>query len=193
MQDINADARRRLLDGLAHSIGEKGLRGAQVTDIVRHARLSKRTFYQCFADKESCFLELIEEWMLGLHVVIKKALDPQAPWDQQVDMTVDAWLAALTHNPAMAVTITRELPALGARGAALQENDIDRFATFLMEATRGPTMRRAGVEPIAFDIAVMLIGGIAEVVDRATRAGLPPQSVGQTVKTVIKRVIESRP
>jgi AcrR family transcriptional regulator len=192
-QGVRADTRRRLLDGLAQSIREKGLRGTQITDIVRNARVSNRTFYECFADKESCFTELIEEWMLAILEIVQAALDPEAPWDEQVDTAVETYLAALAENPAMTVTVTRELPALGTRGAALQEKDIDRTATFLMEMTRGPAMRRAGVEPITLDTAVMLIGGIAEIVDRAAREGQPTESVGQTIKTVVKRVIGPRP
>ncbi|MDQ2627538.1 MAG: TetR/AcrR family transcriptional regulator, partial [Actinomycetota bacterium] len=37
--------RRRLLDGLADSIAERGYRASTVADIVRAARTSKRTFY----------------------------------------------------------------------------------------------------------------------------------------------------
>ena len=51
--------RLRLLDGLATSIGERGYRASTVADIVRHARTSKRTFYDQFASKEQCFLELL--------------------------------------------------------------------------------------------------------------------------------------
>ena len=188
-QQQTTDAHRRLLDGLAEAVREKGLRATQINDIVRHARVSKRTFYECFADKEACFAELIEEWMLGLYAVAEAALDPEAPWEQQVDATVDAFIAALDEDPAVAVTISRELPAMGARGAALQEDDVDRMARFLMDATRGPAMRRVGVEPVDRDTAIMLIAGISELLDRATRERRLNASLGQTIKTVIKRVI----
>ena len=49
----------RLLDGLAASIGERGYRDTTVADIVRHARTSKRTFYEQFASKEECLIELL--------------------------------------------------------------------------------------------------------------------------------------
>src|ERR671922_1327679 len=49
----------RLLDGLAVSIGERGYRDTTVADIVRHARTSKRTFYEQFASKEACLIELL--------------------------------------------------------------------------------------------------------------------------------------
>ncbi|MGA7053368.1 MAG: helix-turn-helix domain-containing protein, partial [Mycobacterium sp.] len=52
--------RLRLLDGLAASIVERGYRASTVADIVRHARTSKRTFYDQFPGKEQCFLELLQ-------------------------------------------------------------------------------------------------------------------------------------
>ena len=51
--------RDRLIDGLAASIGERGYRDTTVADIVRHARTSKRTFYEQFASKEDCLIELL--------------------------------------------------------------------------------------------------------------------------------------
>ena len=50
---------QRLLDGLAASIAERGYRDTTVADIVRHAQTSKRTFYDEFASKEECFIELL--------------------------------------------------------------------------------------------------------------------------------------
>ena len=58
--------------------------------------------------------------------------------------------------------------------------------------TRNESARRAGLEPVDSDTAVMLIGGIAEILDRANRDGKSPDSIGPTVKTVIKRVIGPR-
>ena len=57
--DAASPFRRRLLDGLAASIGERGYRDTTVADIVRHARTSKRTFYGEFSSKEECFIELL--------------------------------------------------------------------------------------------------------------------------------------
>jgi hypothetical protein len=61
-----------------------------------------------------------------------------------------------------------------------------------MDMTRDVGMRRAGVKPVTRDAAVMLIGGIAELVDRATRDGRPPESTADTIKSVVKLVIGPR-
>ena len=78
------DFRRRLLDGLTASIEERGYRDSTVADIVRHARTSKRTFYDHFATKEQCFFDLLTANNEELVDTLRDAVDPAAPWQEQV-------------------------------------------------------------------------------------------------------------
>jgi AcrR family transcriptional regulator len=183
------DFRRRLLDGLAGSIGERGLEATQIGDIVRNAGTSKRTFYECFANKAACFEELINEWGEQILDAVRAAREPEAAWHVQVDQTVDAYLGALAADPALTVTVTRELATLGRRGVELQEEDIDRYARLLVQIARSPEMRRQGIAAVDRRTALMLVGGIGEVVDRAVRHEESPITVAPTVKRVVKRVI----
>ena len=62
------------------SIAERGYRDTTVADVVRHAKTSKRTFYDQFASKEDCFIELLRsnnEEMIAASVA---AVDPEADW-----------------------------------------------------------------------------------------------------------------
>jgi AcrR family transcriptional regulator len=186
---VNADNRRRLLDGLAESLREKGLQGTQIGDIVRHARTSKRTFYECFPDKESAFVELIREWSVGILANVEIAIDAQAPWAEQVDQAIDTYVGALTDDPMVTMTVSRDLPTLGARGAALQREGIDRFAALMVRITRRPEAKSEGIKPVSDTAAVMLIGGIAELLARASQDGTPLSDVAETAKTVIKAAI----
>src|SRR3954471_24217793 len=120
--------RARLLEGLAASIREKGLQRTQISDIVRHARTSRRTFYECFADKESCFVELVEVANRAILEEVRVAVDPHAAWAAQVDQAIDSYLEALAREPSLTVTISRELPTLGTRGAELLHDSIERYA-----------------------------------------------------------------
>lgn len=50
---------RRDLLAAAETLGaEHGIAGTSVAEIVRHAGVAKRAFYEHFADKEACFVEL---------------------------------------------------------------------------------------------------------------------------------------
>lgn len=183
------DPRARLLEGLAQSLREKGLQRTQIADIVRHAHTSRRTFYECFPDKESAFVELIRQSSTSIRGVVEAAVDPEAPWERQMEAAIDAYFAALSDDPALVATISRELPTLGERGAALQHEGVERFAELVVRLTRGPEMRRAGVRAVTLEEAAMLIGGVAELVARALHDGRAPSRAAATAKAVIKAAV----
>src|SRR5690242_4043853 len=93
--ETTLDNRTRLLEGLARSLREKGLQRTQISDIVRNARTSRRTFYECFPDKESAFVELIRAASVAVLASVEAAIDPEAPWEEQVEVAIDAYLTAL--------------------------------------------------------------------------------------------------
>jgi AcrR family transcriptional regulator len=182
------DHRGRLLEGLAASIREKGLAGTQITDIVRHARASRRTFYQCFADKDACFLELAEAVGDLAREVVSGAVDADAPWDRQVEQAVDAYLGLLAADPKMAVAVSSELPTLGAPWLAIRNAGIERFASLVVDMSRSPSMRAAGVEPMAIETAVMVVAGLDGMVARAVRREESILDLAPAAKAVVKTV-----
>ena len=109
--DAVSPFRRRLLDGLAASIGERGYRDTTVADIVRHARTSKRTFYGEFSSKEECFIELLAAGNREMIARIRGAVDPEADWRDQIRQAVDAWVDDIEARPA----ITPELDSRASR------------------------------------------------------------------------------
>jgi AcrR family transcriptional regulator len=184
--------RERLLQALADSIRERGLRATQIADIVRLARTSRRTFYECFPDKESCFVELVREATTQLLATVAAAVDFDAPWPTQVDQAVDAYLHALEEDPAVTATISRELPALGLRGAAVQREGIERYAELMIRLAASAQTRNTGVPAPSLETAIMLVGGLNELVIHAVDHGEPLSTVASVAKDVIKAVLDPR-
>ncbi|RAG82430.1 TetR/AcrR family transcriptional regulator [Streptacidiphilus pinicola] len=187
-----APMRRRLLDGLAQSIREKGLQQTQVSDIVRNARTSKRSFYECFASKEACLADLADDWAETLRRAVATEVDRTAPWDEQIDAAVDAFLAAVARDPALSMTIPRELVLLGGQYSEVWEKDTEFYCAFYMELSRGPMMASAGVEPLSWERAVILVGGLTELINRVLRAGGSLEGAGDAMKESMKRLIGPR-
>lgn len=190
--EAGAANRARLLDGLAEAIREKGLQQTKVADVVRHARMSKRTFYECFAGKEECLAALAEGWTESLHRVIEAGVDREAPWDAQVDAVIDLFVAAVERDPALAMAITRELPVLSGLRYALWEKDVDLYAAFYIDLVRGPRMREAGIQPLSTERAIILVGGLAEISDRYLRAGRSLEEAAPAMKEATKLLIGPR-
>src|SRR5579875_1589658 len=171
MSATDSQNRARLLEALASSIRERGLRNTQIADIVRAARTSRRTFYECFADKESCFVELVHQSTTELLGEIEAAIDLDETWDTQIDQALDAYLRALASDPAITATISRELPTLGLRGAAVQREAIERYAGLVVRLSATARARQPGARELSLEMAIMLVGGLNELVIHAVEHG----------------------
>lgn len=163
--------RRRLLDGLADSIAERGYRASTVADIVRTARTSKRTFYDRFASKEECFLELLRADNEALAQRIRAEVDPQADWCDQIRQAVGAYVAQIRSRPAITLSWIRELPSLGEVARPAQRRGLDLMSSLLVELSGSPGFRRADLPPLTPALAVILLGGLRELTALAVEDG----------------------
>ncbi len=167
------DFRRRLLDGLAAGIAVRGYRDTTVADIVRHARTSKRTFYDQFATKEDCFFELLDANDEDLVATLRAAVDPGAPWREQVRHAVVAYVGTIEAAPALTLSWIRELPALGTGSRAVMRRGTGRLAEAIVQLSTGPGFRAAGVAPLSSAAAVILVGGLRELTAQTVEDGRP--------------------
>jgi AcrR family transcriptional regulator len=155
---------------------------------VRHAKASRRTFYQCFPDKDACFLELAEAAGETARAVVGGAVDADAPWDRQVEQAVDAYLGLLAADPKMAVAFSSELPTLGARWLVFRTAGIERFASLVVDLSRSHSMRAGGIEPMSIEAAVMLVAGLDGMVVRTVRRNESILDLAPSAKTVVKAI-----
>ena len=169
--------RLRLLDGLATSIGERGYRTSTVADIVRHARTSKRTFYDRFDSKEQCFLELLRADIEDLGERIAAAVEPEADWHRQIRQAVDAYVGHIESRPAITLSWIRELPSLGAVARPVQRRGLHLLSTLLIDLSASPGFRRAGLPPLTAPLAVILLGGLRELTALAVEDGRPVREI----------------
>ena len=155
--------RHRVLDGLAASIGERGYRDTTVADIVRHARTSKRTFYEQFASKEECLIELLRKNNEDLIANIQAAVDPEAQWHDQIRQAAEAYVDHIGSRPAITLSWIREAPALGAVARPLHRLAMEQLTDMLVNLTDSPGFRRAKLPPISRPLALILLGGLREL------------------------------
>ncbi len=164
MQDVTtAGFRHRLLDALAASIKDKGYRNTTIADVVRHARTSRRTFYEHFADKEECFVALLTDANTEMVRQISAAVDQNVPWTDQVRQAVEAWVAAVESEPAIMVSWIRDVPSLGDAARRLQRDMMENFVVMIREFSDTPQWRAAGLGPAPRQLTIMLLGGLREL------------------------------
>lgn len=191
VEQIQTSHRQRLIEAMATSIAEKGYRETTVADVVRIARTSRRTFYEHFEDRESCFLALFDATNDAMMDEIAAAVHPEDPINDQVDRALDTYIANVTAQPAVYRSFVRELPGLGQPGSDRQLAVIERFARLLVELVDSGRREQPELEarPLSMDTAIMIVGGLRELAVIALQQGRDVRELrvtaGQTVKAIL--------
>ncbi|WP_458319280.1 TetR/AcrR family transcriptional regulator [Mycolicibacterium brisbanense] len=164
------DFRARLLEALEESIATDGYQKTTVADIVRRARTSRRTFYEHFASREECFVALLTAANAEQVQKIAAAVDPHAPWREQVRQAVEAWIASGESRPELMLSWIRDVPALGATARDLQREVMENFVVMVQAMTDTEEFHSAGVE-VSRPRAIMLLGGLRELTANTVESG----------------------
>jgi AcrR family transcriptional regulator len=176
-----ADAfRRRLLDGLAQSIVERGYRDTTVADIVRYAKTSKRTFYDQFDSKEECFIDLLRTNNTEMIVGIGNAVDPESAPQEQVRAALTAYVDHISARPAITLSWIREAPALGDSARALHRLAMDHLTDMLVAISSSPGFERAGLRPVSSELALILLGGLRELTASYVEDGRDARGIAES-------------
>ena len=169
--ELPGDARGRLLRGLALAIVDKGYAAVTIADVVRHARVSKRTFYEHFADKEDCFLALYGAVSDHLLSVIDASAGGHAPWRARVESATRAYLSELAAQPALTRTFLIEIQAAGPRALAARRAVHARFADQLRSLTAQAAADEPAIQALSPALATAVAGGINELMLQAVEDG----------------------
>ncbi len=118
--------RSRLLAGAVTTIDELGYPRATVGRIIACARVSRRTFYETFANCDECFAAILEELVAAVGGELEAAGLEGLSWRERVRMGVWTILAFFDREPALArVCVVQALRAgplvLGRREAVLAQ------------------------------------------------------------------------
>lgn len=155
--------RQRLIEGFARAVTAHGYAAATIADIVGQARVSKRTFYEHFSDKDDCFLAAYADAGAQIMEAIAAAVDPRAPWTEQIAAAVQAYLAGLEQRPALARTFLLEIQAAGPRALKARRRMHERFAEQIRGFVEEARRRDPSLRPLAPEMASALVGGINEL------------------------------
>ena len=162
-----AEHRVRLLEGMAHAVATKGYADTTIADIVREASVSRRTFYENFADKAECLIALYEAASGNAIAVLRAAIAPGGEWQAQVEQAMAAYFGVLARNPVLLRTLFIDILGLGAPGLAARRRANQQLADLMLEVVNnrpGERLRKAPLQPM---MAMAVVGGINEMVLQA--------------------------
>ncbi len=139
--------RSRLLAGAVGTIDELGYPRATVGRITGRARLSRRTFYQMFANRDECFAAALEEVAATVLGELSAAGLERLAWRERVRMGVWAILAFFDREPVLARVCVVQALRAGPLVLERREEILARLAAVVDEG-REERARSDGLTPL---------------------------------------------
>lgn len=154
-EDFSLFAKRtRFFTAIAAEVGERGYVDTSVAHVLKRAGMSRKTFYELFANKEDCFVQAYDAGLLRMRMLVGAAYH-EGEWRtlrERVESGLLAFLNCCAAEPAFARMCVVEVLAAGPlarsrRDAAIL--DFARFIEFPREEARGATAPSLVSEAIA--------------------------------------------
>ena len=136
--------RGRILSAAVEVVEEVGYSRMTVTQVIGRARVSRKTFYDVFADREDCFVAVFEHALSGVKLRASEAYELEPGWREGIRSALATLLSFIDEEPALARLCIVE--ALGAGERVLERRSqvlaelaevIDR-GRLAASATRNP-------------------------------------------------------
>jgi AcrR family transcriptional regulator len=129
--------RVRMLAAMVQAVADKGYARVAVADVIERAGVSRKTFYEQFANKDECFLAAYDATVDELLATIDEALDAVAPdWLAAHRAGVNAYLEALAASPEFAKAFLIEVLGAGPEALSRRDRVQNRFAAQLEDVHR---------------------------------------------------------
>jgi AcrR family transcriptional regulator len=157
--------RSRMLGAMAGAVAEKGYARVAVADVIERAGVSRKTFYEHFANKEDCFLAAYDEGVGLLLGAIDEAVREAAPdWLAAAEAGARCYLDNLAANPDFARTFLLEVLAAGPAALERRTAVLRRFADQLALLNRAARADLAELPEPPGHVYLACVGAINEMV-----------------------------
>jgi len=166
--------RERIVTALVDTVAERGYNATTVAHITKAASVSRRTFYEHFADKEACFLAAYEMVAEHIRVSMEAAAAAFDEWPQQVRAALATMLRFLAGEPELARICMIEPVAAGGEIAARHRASMQSLVEILKAGRPG----HSGERPLPEATEETLVGGIVSLIVREISAGRTEQLEG---------------
>jgi AcrR family transcriptional regulator len=157
---------------MVQAVAEKGYAAATVADAVRHARVSRGTFYSEFASKEACFVEAYRHGVEVLDAEVDRSVrDEPGGWRARLRAGLRATLESLAAEPRFARIWLLEIHAAGPVAQAERDATLRRFAARYGASFEAARAERPGLAVPSDAALFVLAAGVDQLICAHVREG----------------------
>ena len=185
--EVAAHQRERLVDAMVQAVNERGVVATTISDLVARAGISRRTFYEHFANKEDCLLATYDtvvetevERLLGL------AAGSGVEWLDQLEAIVRALFDAIAERPDAARLICVEMGASGTVGVQRWADGATRLERFISAGFE----RAPGPGTIPDPVARAFVGALRKIIHTRVREVRSNKSLKAEFARVVPQLMD---
>jgi AcrR family transcriptional regulator len=160
----------RILAAMVDVASELGAANATVARVVARSGVSRRTFYELFADREACFLAAFDQAVARTAAVVVPAYEQTGRWRSKIRSALAALLELLDREPAVASLLIVESLGAGPKALERRQNVQLQIIPIL---DRGHTGAKRGGAPPPLT-AEGIVGGVLSLIHARVLAGAGP-------------------
>lgn len=176
--------RGRMIAATVDVAAELGANRLSVATIVARSGVSRRTFYEIFADGQDCLLAAIEDSLAHARSCVREVYDPQAAWRSRIRVALHALLCFLEDEPDRGRLLVVEAPSAGTAALERRAHVLEQLIG-AVDAGRLDSGRSAALTPLT---AEGVVGSVLAVVHaRMVRARAPRlvELTNQLMSTIV--------
>jgi AcrR family transcriptional regulator len=155
--------RSRLLGGAVAAVEELGWSRVTTASIVSRARVSRRTFYDLFSDREDCLLEVLQHTTGRIAGELEAAIPDGLSWRERVRTGLWVVLSFFDREPELARLCVVQSARGGRRVLEWREEVLARLTVIVDEGRRVEGERAARVPSLT---AEGLVGAVLVILSR---------------------------
>lgn len=107
--------RARILAAAVEVVEELGYEGMTVAQVIGRAKVSRKTFYDLFADRQDCFMAVFEETIARTRMLMEQACADEQRWRERVRSGLARLLVLLGEEPVLGRICLIEAQGAGTR------------------------------------------------------------------------------
>jgi AcrR family transcriptional regulator len=131
--EVAANQRMRIMSALIDVVGEQGYGATTVAHVTKRAGVSRKAFYEQFADKQECFLATYDMVVAdGFAQVAEAAREGGGP-QEELGFGLDLLFKRANESPSIQRLVLLETAAVGPAGIARREQLIGTYEGMLRE------------------------------------------------------------
>lgn len=103
----------RILAAAVDAVAELGYPRMTVAQVIARARVSRKTFYDIFGDREGCFLAAFERAASEAELLAREAYDGERSWREGIRSSLNRLLVLMDEQPRLAKLVVVDSLAAG--------------------------------------------------------------------------------